>query len=77
MAIVIMTHISCDGCGETYGVDNAFHNIGTHLRKEANSEGWTYSSNKDWCPNCRPLKKNGEKYALRIHKQLNKKNEHN
>ena len=59
MAIVKETFIVCDVCGENFGVDNR-HLSRTEQRESASNNDWIYSGNKDYCPNCRPIKKNGE-----------------
>lgn len=51
MSLVIETHIQCDDCGNTFGVD--FRSLtGYNQRKKALKNGWKYSGGKDYCPNC-------------------------
>jgi hypothetical protein len=66
MSLAILTHIICDGCGDTFGVDLST-STGTQLRIYAKHNDWVYSGNKDYCPECRKSKM---KQPL-IPKQLN------
>jgi len=58
MSAVIETFLMCDVCHETFGVDNRSNNV-TQQRRSAKDNDWLYSGNKDYCPNCRPVKKDG------------------
>lgn len=55
MSIIIETFLQCDGCFENYGVDSRNRN-GKHQRQTAHTEGWVVIKNKDYCPDCKPLK---------------------
>lgn len=59
MSLVIETFIICDVCGDSFGVDSR-NNTGTKQRTTAKSNGWIYSGNKDYCPNCRAKNKDGK-----------------
>lgn len=79
MSLVIETHISCDKCGDTFGVDNRSIK-GYMQRKLAANNGWVYSVGKDYCPTCRPnmsrpMKKTGIKlmYKRCLRTSKNKK----
>lgn len=54
--IVTESFLICDGCGETFGVDNR-HKSGTQHRVDAKKEGWKLivrdgSKYGDYCPEC-------------------------
>lgn len=58
MASIIETHLQCDVCNDTFGVDNRFLNT-AQQRESAKQNGWIYSGGKDYCPSCRARTKNG------------------
>lgn len=68
MSLVIETFIMCDVCNKNFGVDNRYLN-GTQQRESAKAHGWVYSGNKDYCPDCRAKRKDGQN-----HKGINRKN---
>lgn len=53
------TFIQCDVCHESFGIDNRQLN-GSQQRQSADENGWIYSGNKDYCPNCRAKNKDGK-----------------
>lgn len=61
MALVIETFIMCDVCRENFGVDNRQLN-GSQQRASARANGWLYSGNKDYCPECRAKRKDGQNH---------------
>lgn len=55
MSIVIETHLQCDRCGETFGVDDRWR-TGTKQREQAKLNGWSCSGGVDLCETCRRRK---------------------
>ena len=65
MSAVVETFIVCDGCAENFGVDSRHRNAAAH-RENAKFLGWTHSSGKDYCENCRQrMKKENQESAKR------------
>jgi hypothetical protein len=62
MSLIIEIFITCDVCGENFGVDTR-QRKGGEQRANAKNNGWLYSGNKDYCPNCRPKRNEGQNYA--------------
>lgn len=62
MALLIETFITCDVCSENFGVDTR-NLTGYQQRAAAKDNGWLYSGNKDYCPDCRPKRKDGKNHA--------------
>ncbi len=58
MALVIETFLICDVCSQSFGIDNR-NDKGYIQRITARKKGWIYVGNKDYCPNCRAVKKDG------------------
>lgn len=52
MSVATMVHIYCDGCGDTYGVDNSAHDKAKTHRRYAKSDGWINIGKLDYCPEC-------------------------
>lgn len=71
MAIIIKTFICCDKCGLEYGL-NKLSFYGYAIRKDARSDGWLFSGNIDYCPDCRPKRKDRQnhKSGVRKYKKL-------
>lgn len=51
MSIIIETHLECDNCHETFGVDNR-HYGSKDQRKSAKLNNWRFYNGKDYCPKC-------------------------
>lgn len=47
--------IICDGCGQTFGVDNR-DRTAAQQKKAAKDNGWAIGKN-DYCPNCKERNK--------------------
>lgn len=62
MAAIKETFLMCDKCNVTFGVDNRQYNS-AQQRKSAKNNGWQYSGNKDYCPDCRAKNKDGNVHA--------------
>ena len=51
--LIIERFISCDNCGDSYGVDNrsAWKNA-KEIRASAKREGWKFWNGSDYCAEC-------------------------
>lgn len=53
---VVEIILTCDCCGAQFKGDGV---KASDVRKEAKEYDWLYSGNKDYCPFCRPKRKDG------------------
>lgn len=63
MSAVKETFLLCDGgCGNSFGIDNRNKST-AEQRESAKQNGWIYSGNNDYCPNCRAKNKDGKNHS--------------
>lgn len=55
MSAIIERFLICDGCHESFGVDDRHRTI-EKQRIAAKSEGWIYIKGKDYCDVCGNIK---------------------
>ena len=59
MSLVIERFLSCDDCGDTYGVDHR-SSTAKECRTSAKDDGWSFNKGMDYCEDCTE-RKEGEK----------------
>jgi hypothetical protein len=64
MALIIETVLQCDICHKQFGLDDRSKTGQTH-RKDAANQGWKYCNNTDYCPDCRPKRKDGQYHGTK------------
>ena len=71
MSLKIQLKLCCDKCGVSFYSRETVA-TGVQLRLQATKKEWAYSGGKDYCPDCRPRRKDGEVWGCKTPKKTSK-----